>query len=211
MEVSRGHRFWRQTLLWGQAGLLTILAISCQSTVSYIGDQHYEKGRYPEAEEAYVDYLESSPADPQASSRALYRLGIIYASPDSAMHDPQRAIEILGKLVGTYPNSSYAAEAELLLDLLLDAGNLDLELQTLRSQLGQLEAELAARETDLYLMQKQLGVKEGQLSELQNRIPPLAVQIQELTRQVEAKELELEQLDRLKAIDLESPPPRKRR
>ena len=209
MEASRGSRFRWQTPLWGQAGLLTILAISCQSTVSYVGDHHYEKGRYPEAEEAYMEYLESSSPDPQASSRALYRLGVIYAAPDSAVHDPQRAIEILEKLVGTYPDSSYAAEAELLLDLLLDAGNLDLELQSLRSQLGQHEAELAARETDLYLMQKQLGVKEGQLSELQNRIPPLEAQIQELARQVEAKELELEQLDRLKAIDLESPPPRK--
>lgn len=211
MDPNRSSCVGRQASLLGQIGLLTLLAISCQSTVSYVGDHYYEAGRYLDAEAAYVDYLDSSSADPEASSRALYRLGVIYATSESAVHDLYRAIEILERLVATYPESTYAVEAELLLDLMLAAGDLDLELQSLRSQLGVLEAELAARQTDLYLLQKQLGVKEGQLGELQNRLPPLEAQIEELTRQVEAKELELEQLDRLKAIDLESPPPRKRR
>ena len=211
MERNRWFHPRRQRPLRKQVGILSILAISCQSTTSFVGDQYYDKGRYSEAEAAYAGYLESSSTDRAVSSRALFRLGVIYATLESPMHDPQRSVEMLEQLVARYPECSYAAEATVLLDLLLETGDLALEVQQLQSQLTQLEEDLAARETNLFVLQKQLGVKEGELTEVRKGIPPLEAQIQELVRQLEEKESELEQLDRLKAIDLESPPPRERR
>lgn len=200
----------RRWLSW-QVVLSVPLLISCQSTSSFVGDQFYERGDYREAEAAFVEYLESSATDGEVAGRALYRLGVIYASPKSPMYDPQRSIEVLDKLISTYPRSAYTPEAMLLRNLLLVSGELELERQQQQSQLQELEAGLVSLQKDVFMLQKQLGVKEGQIAVLQQSIPLLEARIQDLLEQLEAKELELEQLDRLKAIDLDSPPPRERR
>lgn len=200
----------RRWLSW-QVVLSVQLLISCQSTSSFVGDQFYESGDYAEAEAAFVEYLESSSTDGEVAGRALYRLGVIYASPKSSMYDPQRSIKVLDKLVSTYPGSPYTPEAMLLRNLLLASGELELERQQKQLQLQELEAGLVSLQKDIFMLQKQLGVKEGQITELQQSIPLLEAEIQHLLEKLEAVELELEQLDRLKAIDLESPPPRQRR
>lgn len=202
-------RFGR-SLTWQFVGLV-LLSISCQSTASLVGDQYYESGRYPQAEAAYVNYLESSSADEEVASRALFRLGVIYATPKSPLHDPERSIEVLELLATTYPESRYTSEALLLRNLLLQPLELAPERKQELLQVEELRSELTRRQSEVFLLQKQLSVKEGELTDLRESIPPLEAQIQDLLEQLKAKELELEQLDRLKAIDLEAPPPRENR
>ncbi len=52
-----------------------------------------------------------------------------------------------------------------------------------------------------------MGDRDGQILTLQNSIPPLRIEIRELVRELASKQQELEQLERLKAIDLDQPPP----
>ena len=196
------------------AGLVTLILLStvaCQTTTSFVGDQYYESGRLPEAEAAFVEYLESDATDAETASRAMYRLAVIYATPANPAYDPQRSIEMLDRLVESHPQSRFTSEAMLLRRLLSRSGEEEARRAELVAQIKHLESEIERRETDLYLLQRELGVKEGELTQVVASIPPLEARIEELTDQLEAKEQELEQLDRLKAIDLESPPPRDRR
>lgn len=211
MEPDRPVESCLRRLVPWQVVPLVLLLVSCQSTTSWIGDQYYESGRYTEAEAALVEYLESSFTEDEVASRALFRLGVIYATPEISLYDPLHSIEILEKLISSYPESSYASEASVLRHLLLQSQELEVERREVQLQLEELESELARRHSEVFMLQKQLGVREGQITELQQGTPPLEAQIQDLLGQLEAKELELEQLDRLKAIDLEAPPPRKKR
>ena len=204
--VGRSER-WR-TAGWVWPWILML--VSCQSTTSYVGDQYYEEGDLADAEAAFVKYLGSDSVNADTASRALYRLGVIYATPRSSLYDPDRSIEVLEELVTTYPESPFSPEAMLVRGLLLQARDLNLAREQAESHLAELEIELAAHQAEVFTLQKEMGVREGRITQLEASIPPLEAQIRDLTEQLRAKESELEQLDRLKAIDLESPPPRKK-
>jgi chromosome segregation ATPase len=182
----------------------------CHSTTSLVGDQYYESGSYDQAEAAFVTYLDSDSVDSEIASRALYRLGVIYATPANSLHDPTRAVESLDKLISRYPESPYTAEARLLKNLILQAPELETERLKQEAALQALQGELAACTDEIFLLQKGRGRDSARLSLLEAKIPGLEAEIVALTEQLQAKESELEQLDRLKAIDLEAPPPQRR-
>ena len=202
-----------QSSLWNLAAItcLASLMFGCHSTSSFVGDQYYEEGRYPEAERALTEYLESSALDDTTAARALYRLGVIYAFPGSRLHDPEKAREVLDTLLSWYPDSAQVAEAKTLRDVLVELQEQQAERSDLMAQIATLQTELEASNAQLFTLQKQVAVKQGQITSLAESIPPLEARIRELVEQLAARQQELEQLDRLKAIDLESPPPRPRR
>jgi hypothetical protein len=172
-----------------------------------VGDRYYANGRYPEAAAAYQVYVESGTSDKDQTTRTLYRLGVIFATPGSSTYDPQRSVEILDQLMSVYPGSLYAAEARLLRNLQVEIGNLQQELTVDRVRLTELSVDLAERENELAVLEQQVGDRDGQILTLQDSIPPLRIEIRELVRELASKQQELEQLERLKAIDLDQPPP----
>lgn len=191
---------------WSVLFSLALALMACQSTTR-VGDHYYSSGRYPEAAAAYQVYLDAGPADKEQTTQTLFRLGVIYATPGSAAYDPQRSVEILETLIRVYPGSSYTAEAVLLRNLQLAIGDLETEVTEDRVRLTELQVDLAERETELEGLEAQLAQRDEQVAALQETIPPLRFEIRELIRELAAKQQELEQLERLKAIDLEQPPP----
>lgn len=206
MELERRSRW---SLESGRCWLLiAILALvsGCQSTTR-LGDHYYQEGRYPEAAAAYRVYLDAETSDREQILRTLYRLGVIYGTPGSSAYDPQRSVEILETLLSVYPGNVYAPEATLLRNLQLKIRDLAAEVTADRVRLTELEVDLAEREAELARLGKELGQKEDQIEALQESIPPLRIEISDLIRELAAKQQELEQLERLKAIDLDQPPP----
>lgn len=189
---------------WGALGMVWIL-VGCQSTTR-VGDHYYANGRYPEAAAAYQVYLDSGTTDKDQTTRTLYRLAVIFATPGSSAYDPQRSVEILEQLVGVYPGSLYAPEAMLLRNLQLEIRDLEAELTRDRVRLTELEVDLVERERELAGLEQQVGERDEQITALMDSIPPLRIEIRELIRELAAKQQELEQLERLKAIDLDQPP-----
>ena len=192
-------------------GLLTTIVMAavvggCQSTTR-VGDRYYDGGRLAEAAAAYQVYLESNRGDAERASQTLYRLGVIYASPGSSVHDPRRSIETLNRLLQQYPGNRYTTEALVLRDLQQQAIELESEVAADRTRLAELEADLVERERELRSLAGQIEEKEGQILALQESIPPLRVEISDLIHELAAKQAELEQLERLKAIDLYQNPP----
>lgn len=198
---SRGRRANFGALL-----LMASILGGCQSTTR-VGDRYYANGRYPEAAAAYQVYVESGTSDKDQTTRTLYRLGVIFATPGSSTYDPQRSVEILDQLMSVYPGSLYAAEARLLQNLQVEIGNLEQELAADRVRLTELSVDLAERENELAVLEQQVGDRDDQILTLQDSIPPLRIEIRELIRELVSKQQELEQLERLKAIDLDQPPP----
>jgi len=190
--------------VWGILVVIGVLG-GCQSTTR-IGDIYYENGRYPEAAAAYRVYLDSDTADKEQTTRTLYRLGVIFATPGSSAYDPARSIEILEQLMKVYPGSGYTPEAMLLRNLQLKITDLATELTEDRLRLAELEVDLAEREGELANLGQQLGEKDAQMEALQASIPPLRIEIRDLIRELASKQEDLERLERLKAIDLDQPP-----
>ena len=195
---------WRAR--FGALLLVTSILGSCQSTTR-VGDRYYANGRYPEAAAAYQVYLDSGTSDKDLTIRTLYRLGVIFATPGSSTYDPHRSVEILDQLLNVYPGSLHAAEARLLRNLQVEIRGLEQELSGDRVRLTELVVDLAERESELAVLEQQVDERDDQIVALQDSIPPLRSQIRELSRELSSKQQELEQLERLKAIDLDQPPP----
>jgi len=186
--------------------LVTSILGSCQSTTR-VGDRYYANGRYPEAAAAYQVYLDSGTSDKDQTTRTLYRLGVMFATPGGSMYDPDRSLEILDQLLSVYPGSLHAAEARLLRNLQVEIRDLEQELTGDRIRLTELAVDLAERESELADLEQQVGDRDDQILALQDSIPPLRIEVRELIRELASKQQELEQLERLKAIDLDQPPP----
>lgn len=182
--------------------ILTLLAMGCSSS-KRIGDYYFESGRYVEAEAAYQVYLENEPEDARRIARSMYRLGVIYALPESPLYDPERAAEILDRLLSINPGGPYSSEAELIRHLQLEVVRTRDELAGDRQRIADLEQELELLEIELEETQAELGEGAEQVETLSQQIESLRGRIRGLSGELATKEQELE---RLKAIDLQQPP-----
>lgn len=106
--------------------------VACSSSPFH---RHYEAGRYRQAVEAFR--ADSSLHDDE---EALYRAGLLYASPDSPHYDPARAVETLQRLLERHPDARRRHEAGHLLALLAEVRNLGGRVAELRDQLEKLKA-----------------------------------------------------------------------
>lgn len=195
----------RRAHFWGILVVVCFLS-GCQTTTR-VGDRYYANGRLPEAAAAYQVYLDSGTSDKEQTTRTLYRLGVIFATPGSSAYDPHRSVEILEQLISLYPGSLHTPEATLLRNLQLEIRDLKDELTADQARLTELAAILAEREDELARTEQEVGDRDSQIVALQDSISPLRLEIRELIREVASKQRELEQLERLKAIDLDQPPP----
>lgn len=72
--------------------------------------------------------------------RALYRLGLLFALPESPFYDPARARETLRSLLERYPDTGRRDEVEHLVALLEEIQGLGSRVTDLRTRLDQLKA-----------------------------------------------------------------------
>jgi hypothetical protein len=71
---------------------------------------------------------------------ALYRAGLLYASPDSPHYDPARAVETLERLLELHPDTDRRREATHLVALLSEIRSLGGRVAELRDQIDKLKA-----------------------------------------------------------------------
>ena len=184
-----------------------LLLASCVS-VSFEtrADRAYRAGDLKAAARAYRQVLDRSTGGPR-EAHALYRLALIHSRPDSLLRDDAAAAELLGRVLREHPDSRYAPQATLILDLQRQTSHLREMSDELAAAIRQLRAEAAHTVTAL---QDEMGRVQGEAQEKQQRIAQLERQLARLRGKVggfneEVERLE-EELRRLKEIDLALPP-----
>lgn len=183
-------------------GVVMLCGMACASTQG-VGDRYFESGRYLEAKAAFEAYLDDEPKDADRVARYTYRLGLVYALPNSPVHDPEMALEIFDSLAAMDPSGPYTPQAKMISELQRRGIDLDQDLRDSRARIANLEDEISGLEVDLVDMQGTSGERSQQIEDLSDQIDRLVGQRAQLRRQLKETE---EELDRLKAIDLESPP-----
>lgn len=135
--------------------------------------------------------------------RALFRAGLLFASPTHDGYDPDRAEALLTRLLELHPGTDRRAEALLLLSLLGDRAEvqreaarreraLTRELELLARERAGLEEQLAWVHTMLERQQEDREWLFRMVARLENDLASRDGQIEELR----------DELDQLKAIDL---------
>lgn len=159
------------------------------------GDRLWEQGRHREALEAYRRLERTT----DEAAPVLLREGLLYAAPDTELHDLREARRLLGAVVERSPGTVWAQEASLVL-----AG---LDAQEQREALESEMARMGARLESLQDQDRELrgaleieGTKSGGLVE---RLQELHEETEHLRQEVTRLKAEIAQL---KAIDLDEPP-----
>jgi len=101
----------------------------------------FETGNYLQAARYYESYLRRSESD-EFRDAALFRLGLIYASPETPIRDWVRATAFLRQLVSDFPGSPLKAPADLILSLYSEVAQLRADTQTRDQRIKQLSTEL---------------------------------------------------------------------
>ena len=185
------------------AALAAAVACAGCSLTPSRGDKLFRAGDLAAAEAAYRELLDAG-AGGRRQERALYHLGLIYASPESPRYDPAEAGRCLQELAEGRPGSRFARHASLILGLQLDTVRLRQTMDAqnelaaaLRRQLAVLQRQAAAGEVP------EESDREDRVRRLSSHIATLRAEVERLDRELERRELELE---RIKQIDLEIPP-----
>ena len=169
-------------------------------------DRAYRAGDLEEAARAYELVIERGSGGP-SEAHALYRLALIHSRPDSLLRDDARATELLGHILAEHPDSRYAPQATLILDLqrqtaeLREMGNdLARHIRDLRQEAN---AATAALQEEVGRVQSDAEAKQQRIAQLERQLARLRQQLGTFNEEVERLEEELRQL---KEIDLALPP-----
>lgn len=159
-----------------------------------LGEQYFDAGNYGAAAEAYNSYLQTNPLGPN-QDRALFRLALAHAAPESSVHDLSRATELLEQLVVRFPQSPLKPPAEFLLRQQAELAREEAEVARLREDVSRREARIQE------LSQELEKIKQEDLPKLRTDVRNREERIRQLT----------EELQKLKQIDMErrpaAPPP----
>ena len=195
----------RKPLLRALAPAL-LLAACVSVSLETFADRAYRAGDLEAAARAYREDIDKSFGGAR-EAHALYRLALIHSRPDSRLRDDALAAELLGRILRDHPDSRYAPQAGLILDLQGQARRLREMADDLAAHLRRLRDEAEATMADLQL---EMGRVQGEAEAKQQRIGQLERQLAGLRGQLggfneEIARLE-EELRRLKEIDLALPP-----
>lgn len=167
-------------------------------------EAYFRAGDYAQAARAYEAYLSHNPS-PSIQDRALFRLALAHLFPQSAVHDPKRATEILHHLVTRFPESPYAPEAHLILGLQADVNNL-------RAYVNERLSEIQRLQNEVHNLRSELDARQSEARRLREDIDRLRQEVEMLRSELRAKENRLRELqnelEQLKRIDIERRPPR---
>lgn len=181
---------------------LLALAAGCVSTGPDAADRLFLAGDLPAAARAYREYLDLDPEDPEGTARAGYRLAIIHALPGE-LHDWDRSVRALQAVLEEHPGTRWADQAALLLSLHDERRRLAEELAGQRQRASLLLGEVAKLQDEAERAGDEATDRQARIDALAADIEQLRSRIGQLTRSLEEREAELE---RLKRIDLETPP-----
>ncbi|MBI2821218.1 MAG: tetratricopeptide repeat protein [Acidobacteria bacterium] len=101
----------------------------------------FEAGNYAEAAQAYELYLQED-GTPANRDRVLFRLGLVHALPGSLVYDWAQAAKYLRELTDAFPQSLYAHEARLILELQEDVEHLQGEVERLQGDIAKRDAKI---------------------------------------------------------------------
>lgn len=157
------------------------------------------------AADQYLEVVRSFEADStlHVQERALYLAGVAYALPESPAYDPERAMQILDRLVSLYPDSPYAEHAAHLQQLHQALRQTSDSRAGLLQEVAEKEAALATMRAEVLELQDELATEKARADGMQAVIDNLNVELQRANTTIEAIEAELEAL---KGIDLNRPP-----
>lgn len=182
--------------------VLTLWTVACATGLTE-GDRFYLAGDLVQAEEAYRSYLTAGRAEGNAEARARYRLGLIYALPKSDLHDIEKAERALHTLMEREPESAWARQAALLLDLWSERQRLSDELDKQKKRADFLVGEIARAQEVATRAGDEVEDRDASVERLTREIGGLRQSISQLQEQVDERERELEQIKR---VDLQPPP-----
>lgn len=126
---------------WALAlGLLACLALAACAP-GLLGKERspfyrqYEAGRYHEAVHTFL-----SDTTLQDDADALYRMGLLHASPENPYYAPDRSRELLRRLLTLHPETGHRRAVEHVLAILDEVESLSQRVVELRTQLERLKA-----------------------------------------------------------------------
>lgn len=187
--------------------LALVLGLAGCATGLQEGDRLFLAGDLIRAEAAYRGYLGGylSGGGPvgAGAARARYRLGLIYAFPESALYDLEKADRTLRSLVATDPGSAWGRQAALLLSLHAESARLERELTAQADKVSRLLAEVVKLREAAEAAGDVAQDREARVAQLGREIEELRRNIGQLGERLAAREKELE---RIKKIDLQTPP-----
>jgi len=97
-------------------------------------DGLFAAGAYGEAAAAYEQALGGGRGEAREADRALLRLALVYALPESPVHDEERARALFTELTARFSSGPYRSQAALVLDLEARESRLNEEIERLRRE-----------------------------------------------------------------------------
>ena len=188
-------------------GILTVLLLGTALTgcapLIRQGDQLFDSGRFDEAEVAYTAYMKKKPLDSIHAQHALYRIGLLYALPESPRHDEAAADRVFDRLANLDPATIYTRQAALLLTLRRNTA-------TARRLVSERERQIANLRREVEQLRLIATETETQANESTDRAIRLRQEILRLEREMgdlqQLLDTRQEELRRLKEIDLAPAP-----
>ncbi len=162
-------------------------------------DRYFEAGQYELAARAH----EADPS-PAPSDRTLFRLGLVYALPQTPVYDPTRARASLEALRARFPASRFRTPGRVLLALLTELTRLETEVDMEQFQLDSLRVTLREIQEGHQALRQGIANQDRELERLRRELRRLEDELADKSLTVRRLESELE---RLKSIDLGRPSP----
>ncbi|MCH9651065.1 MAG: tetratricopeptide repeat protein [Deltaproteobacteria bacterium] len=202
-------RWWRTRRTSGYLSVCLLLGLgwitTACSTAFTDADRAFEAKSFPQAAQAYEAYLASNPSSPH-KAKILFRLALMYLSPESKAHDPEAARSTFDRLVEEDPGSPFASLVAYAFYLERRVGELSREMEKSQEMVATLRRDLAVAtdaqaraEAEKQARDEQLAVRGRQLEELTDTLEGLRTEVQDRKQQMRHL---TEALELLKQIDL---------
>lgn len=157
-------------------------------------ERAFESGRH---EEALATFARDTSL--HTDEEPLFRVGLLRATPGRPFYDPDRARQLLNRLVEVHPDTDFRPYAEGLLSLLDRVEETTSRVEALRAEL----AETEARTDSLRSALRETGVR---VDSLEDELA-VAEQVEKKLQAALARAARLEkQLEQLKQVHLQQPP-----
>ena len=110
------------------------------------------QGNYEASLNRYEKILAQRPA---AGDRALFEIGVIYATPGNQKKDYHKSLECFQKIAEAYPASAYRKDSDAMIYLIQEITSRDKRMGAQRRQLERLEQQIEQlKEVDMKLRQQ---------------------------------------------------------
>ncbi len=180
------------TVIRASTGLLFVLGLAGCASALRDADRAFDSGDYARAAVAYEAALAARP-QAHLDERALFRLAVTHAMPDSPVYDPAKAETLLVDLSRLHPDGPYAERTRVILPFVRQARKMEDEVAEGAARITTLQGQIDALTGRVQGLQADLKDRDGELARLRASL----AETQEHLHRVEAE------LEALKRIDLQ--------